>query len=392
MSSAPIRVLCCSSSLEGGGSERQIAALVRHLDRSRFAPELFLIRREGVHLNSIPKDVPIHCYHDNCKPKLLNWPGREHSRQVRYLATILKSRDIDVLYDRTYHMTQITGPATLKIGVPRISTVVSPPQSDFETCERRFRWIKRKLLSKAYRNADRVIAVSRGVAIEVQKYYHVPSERVRVIYSSVDEEEILKKSNQSPTSWQPSPNHFLRIACIGRLSQEKGHIYLLQAIRIVAKEHGERVHLDIAGDGPLKAALIDWCQEQQIDSLVKWHGYLPNPYPLLKSADLLCLPSLYEGLPNVVMEAMLLKVPVLAADCPTGPRELLGENLYGTLVAPANPRQLADSILDLIRNPQKWIAKTDTAQALIHQRHSMQAWIHTMQDCFLELSKARKQC
>lgn len=391
MTSAPIRVLCCSSSLEGGGSERQIASLVRYLDRSRFAPELFLLRREGVHLDSIPSDVPIHCYQDSCKAKFLNWPGREHSRQVRYLATILKSRSIDVLYDRTYHMTQITGPATLKTGVPRISTVVSPPQSDFETCERRFRWLKRKLLSKAYRNADRVIAVSRGVAIEVQKYYHVSSDRVRVIYSPIDQDVILFKANQSTSPSPPSANHILRIACIGRLSQEKGHIYLLQAIRIVAKEYGEKVHLDIVGDGPLKLTLTEWCREQQIDSLVNWHGYLPNPYPLLKSAELLCLPSLYEGLPNVVMEAMLLKVPVLAADCPTGPRELLGENLYGTLVAPANPRQLADAILDRIRNPQKWIAKTDIAQSVIHQRHSMQAWIHTMQDCFLEIIKPRKQ-
>jgi glycosyltransferase involved in cell wall biosynthesis len=391
MSSAPIRVLCCSSSLEGGGSERQIAALVRHLDRSRFAPELFLLRREGVHLDSIPGDVPIHCYQDACKPKLLHWPGREHSRQVRYLATILKSRGIFLLYDRTYHMTQITGPATLKTGVPRISTVVSPPQSDFENCERHFRWLKRKLLSKAYRNADRVIAVSRGVAIEVQKYYHVPSDHVRVIYSPVDQDDILNKANQSTTSAKPSDNHPLRIACIGRLSQEKGHIYLLQAIRIVAKEYGERVQLDIVGDGPLKAALTEWCREQQIDSSVNWHGYLTNPYPLLKSTELLCLPSLYEGLPNVVMEAMLLKVPVLAADCPTGPRELLGENLYGTLVTPANPRQLADAILDRIRNPQKWIAKTDSAQSIIHQRHSMQAWINTMQDCFLEIANSRKQ-
>ncbi len=101
--------------------------LAKHLDRSRFAPELLVLRRGGVLESLVPTDVPIHCLSDNVKPSSYYWPGAVHRAQVNALSQLLTARQIDVVYDRTFHMSLIAGPACSQVGVPRISTMVSPP-------------------------------------------------------------------------------------------------------------------------------------------------------------------------------------------------------------------------------------------------------------------------
>jgi glycosyltransferase involved in cell wall biosynthesis len=79
-------------------------------------------------------------------------------------------------------------------------------------------------------------------------------------------------------------------------------------------------------------------------------GFQPNPYPYLAQADLFALSSDHEGFGNVLVEAMALGVPVVATDCPYGPREILAGGQYGLLVPPGDERALADGLLSLLRD------------------------------------------
>ncbi len=387
---APLRILCCSSTLEGGGSERQMAALVRHLDRSRFAPEILLLHRRGPYLSEIPSDIPIHCYDESVPPFRLNWPGRVRSSQVKYIKRILRERRIDLVYDRAFHMTQIVAPAANSLAIPRISTIVNSPQADFLAYEKKYLWLKRRFLASAYRTATKVVALSRGLAVELQRYYHVPSDKVQVVYSPIDQDDILAKSHEACPDLD-SPNCQLRIICVGRLCEQKGQIYLLEAVKQLVHEKAIIPHLHMVGDGPLKGKLIEYCRENQIQSHVTWHGFLSNPFPLFQRANLLCLPSLYEGLPNVVMEAMFLGLPILATDCPTGPRELLGDDRFGKLIPVRSASAITEQVVDRLKNPETWLKRAELAKEVVKERHSLQHWLSVMQELFIRAVQEGKR-
>src|SRR5579863_783857 len=120
-----IRVLFAIGSLDGGGSERQIVTILRHLDRTRFAPMLYLIRRSGEFSNDVPSDVPVFAFEDRHSAPRRSLPGTVHRMQVRDLAQTLAEQRVDVIYDRTYHMTLIAAPAARHAGAARISVIVS---------------------------------------------------------------------------------------------------------------------------------------------------------------------------------------------------------------------------------------------------------------------------
>lgn len=376
--------------MEGGGSERQMAALIRDLDRSRFAPELFLLHRSGALLETLPADLPIHCYDEIVGQFYFNWPGRIRNSQIRCLRKLIVERHINLVYDRTLHMTQITGPATEGLNVARISTVVAAPIRDFENYEKTYRWLKRRLLARAYRTADKVLAVSRDLAAELQRYYHIPSDQVQVLYSPIDQDTILRQAAESIGLIDP-PHIELRILCVGRISESKGQRDLFDAAKIVLLERKRRIALHFVGDGPLREQLQRETELLGLSREIQFHGFSANPYPYFLQADLLCLPSHYEGLPNVVMEAMFLGVPVLATDCPTGPRELLGDQQYGTLVPVKNPRALADAIVNRIDHPLAWNERAQAAKTIATERHQLKTWLGAIERLFQATVDARKK-
>jgi glycosyltransferase involved in cell wall biosynthesis len=376
--------------MEGGGSERQMALLIRNLDRSRFAPELYLQRRTGPHLHSIPNDVPIHSFDEQKKTTWLNWPGRIRGQQIRHLRQTIQHNHFDLVFDRALHMTQLTGPATAGLNVARISTVVASPIDDFEFYEKRFRWIKRKLLAKAYLEADRVLAVSHSIAREMQGYYHVPSDRVTVLYSPIDQEQILAASTENIADYTDIPNAELRVLCLGRITEVKRQQDVYDAAKYLIQEKQRRIQIDFVGDGPLKINLEEQAKRDGLTTNIRFHGFRTNPFPFYRHTDLLCLASNCEGLPNVIMEAMFLGVPVLACDCSSGPKELLGEQKYGTLVPVKDPRALAMAMLDRIDRPQVWLDKAKLAAQIASERHQLPTWLKSIENLFEDVVRRRK--
>ncbi len=150
--------------MEGGGSERQTLNLLRRIDREQFDLGLYLLYKKGQLLDEVPKDVFVESFWErNASPKV-NWPGKINRMQVRDLVKTIRSRNSQVIYDRLFHMALLAGPAAKRTGVKRIAAIVSPPQNDLLTTERRFVWLKRWALSVSYRSADRLLTVSQGTA------------------------------------------------------------------------------------------------------------------------------------------------------------------------------------------------------------------------------------
>lgn len=326
--SRPIRLLLMISSMDGGGSERQTLMLLKHLDRSRFAPELYLLRRTGSLLDQVPADVPVHCFEDSAtraaeKPherslahfvfrlNRLPLPGKVHRQQVADVADLLAKRQIDVIYDRTFHMTLIAGEAALAAGVPRVSTIVSPPSRAVPLNAGRFLSIKKRRLQRSYRQSAAVIAVSHPTAQDASAFYQLPRSRFTVVANPVDSESLDQAVAKSP---QPSRDSRYTIACVGRISIEKGQMELVQAIIKLRSDYPDQPlpRVWMIGDGPLRASLQQTVRDELLDSSIEFIGHVAQPAPWIAAADAVCITSHFEGFPNVMLEAMAIGVPVIA--------------------------------------------------------------------------------
>lgn len=137
---------------------------------------------------------------------------------------------------------------------------------------------------------------------------------------------------------------------LGRLSHEKGVDLLLDAWSLVADQHPDWT-LSIVGDGPRSLELREQALDLAGADRIGWHSAVTDPRSILLEADLFALPSRTEGLPLVVAEAQACGVPVVAADCSSGVRQLVGE--WGLLVPRGDSRALA-AALDVAMSDQDW--------------------------------------
>lgn len=143
------------------------------------------------------------------------------------------------------------------------------------------------------------------------------------------------------------------VVSLGRLSRQKNLTFLLDVFSEVAKKAD--AHLWIIGDGEERGRLLEYSRRLALESKVTFTGSVRNPYSLLKQADAFVLTSVWEGLPQTIVEAMTLKVPVISVDCQTGPADMLGTGSErGWLVRENEKAEFADKLLQLLTaGPEK---------------------------------------
>jgi L-malate glycosyltransferase len=144
-------------------------------------------------------------------------------------------------------------------------------------------------------------------------------------------------------------DHAFNIGIVGRLTKVKGHAHLLKALARLT--HLDDLRLHVFGTGPLDGLCRRLCDEQGLTAKVRFHGFEPAIQRHMAALDLLIIPSEHEGLPYVLLEAMYLKVPVIASRV-GGLREVLEEGQCGVLVAPRDPAALAAAIEQAYWHPE----------------------------------------
>lgn len=154
----------------------------------------------------------------------------------------------------------------------------------------------------------------------------------------------------------------LKIISIGRLTNQKNQITLLKALYLLKNKLRVKFRLYLIGKGYNYNLLKNYIFQNQLQKNVKLAGYKKNASDYLKSSDLFILPSKYEGLPNTLIEAQVASVPIISANCPTGPKEILMNGRLGDLFTSGDHKDLCNKIYDYYKNKKKLKKKSILAK------------------------------
>lgn len=209
-------------------------------------------------------------------------------------------------------------------------------------------WLVPKLVKLLYGYADVVVANSKETAEDLSSL--LGREVLSVYNPTINQRiDILKVESIDEEWFHNDPRPYL--LSIGRLSLQKDYITLLKAYQCIRHQIGLR--LIILGDGEKRNELEEFIKMQNMEGDVVLPGFVANPYKFLLKAEAFVLSSIYEGLPNVLIEALSLEIPCISTNCKSGPSEILSEGRGGLLVPVGDYGKLGDGILEILMNPAK---------------------------------------
>ena len=211
-------------------------------------------------------------------------------------------------------------------------------------------WSQNKLKNLVFkyvlRNADKVIVNSLDFKKRFKTKFKIHTE---CIYNPLNKNEIIKKSKlKNKIKFDKKK---LKLINVGRYSDQKDQLTLLKAVNRIKDK--VKFNLLLVGRGAEKEKLIKYIRNNDLSRHVRLIDFQNNPYNLIKSSDIFILSSLYEGLPNVLLESQVLKRFIISSDCPTGPREILLNGNAGLLFKVGDYIKLSNLILQYSKNKKK---------------------------------------
>jgi len=199
------------------------------------------------------------------------------------------------------------------------------------------------------KEVDYVVAVSRDLQKEAEIKLGIGKDRITTIYNPIVGEEMFEKAKEEPEEYKAFPNS-IKIVMVARLATgHKDFQTLLHAFSLLRERYRE-AKLFLVGEGEGREQILKWIEELGLNDNVLLLGPRLNPYPYIRYADIFVLSSFIEGLGMVIVEAMALGCPVVATNCPTGPRELIGNNENGILVPMRDPVKMAEAMMRILED------------------------------------------
>jgi glycosyltransferase involved in cell wall biosynthesis len=276
---------------------------------------------------------------------------KQRVRQMLFsLVLEIKSRNPDVIFTAEDHLNLIVVIAA-KLAGSSAKITASSRVTPFDTYSNRWfskRWWLKQFARVIMPHADVLSCVSADM---VAQYHEAFGETKHVCVYNVVVDANSRQRSIEPVlhPWANSKAYPLIVAA-GRLARWKGFDLLIDAAALLAKRVSFR--LLILGDGPEREPLAQRIRDYSLEQVIELVGYVENPLKFFSRADVFVLSSRVEGLPNVLVEAMMCGATPVATDCATGPREVLrGGGRYGYLVPIEDPDALAQGMFEAIHSP-----------------------------------------
>lgn len=288
--------------------------------------------------------------------------------QVFKVCRIIKREQIDLVQTTLFYADVIGALAAKLTGVDAViswDTVSHPPDSH----ETRLR--HKLSYQLCMRFVKRIVAVSEGVKKYLIEDRKIASKKIVIIHYGIDLS-LFKSRNgfldKRKRSELGLPDHKIVIGTVARLEIQKGHRYLIAAAPEIINKFSNVVFV-FAGDGTLRQELETQVNELGLQENFRFLGFRKDVKELLFAFDVFVLPSLFEGLPNVILEAMASGRPIVATAV-DGTPELIEHNETGLLVPPKSPHALQEQILNLLENEEKGSKLGRQAKEMAKQKFS----------------------
>jgi glycosyltransferase involved in cell wall biosynthesis len=331
-------------SVRGGGAQRVVVNLLQGLSERGVPADLVLAVAEGVFLDQLPAAVRLV---DLRAPRLIRslvpLVGYLRRERPRYLVSSMSAANLIALW-----AARLAGRRT-----PVMVTVHNTmSRSTFAEGALSGRLASR-LMRTFYPWADSVAAVSRGAADDLARTTGLIRQKIHVIYNPVITPALLAMAREAPDHPWLGPGQSPVVLGVGRLTRQKDFPTLIRAFAEV-RRHGP-ARLIILGDGEDRSALEALVGELGIAVDVALPGFRENAMAYMARSALFVLSSAWEGLPTVLIEALAVGTRVLSTDCPSGPREILGDGALGALVPVGDVPAMATAILRELHRPRRAI-------------------------------------
>lgn len=316
------RILFLIESLSGGGAEKVLSILLKHIDKTKFDITLCTIVDTGIYAEEVKRYVKYTSILGNLQKKnllgkilykiLYLFIYRILSPQLIYTLLIPKGNDIEIAFVEGF-CTKILSHSSNK-KAKKIAWVHTDLINNH--------WItsvykNKQEEKKSYQRYDKIIGVSNTATNAIKQLYNVNN--AITLYNPIENDNIRKRANE-PIALPPKVQA-VRMVTIGRFVPQKAYDRLLRVIKHLY-EDGYSIELWILGDGEQRPILEEYINTYSLSKIVTLWGFQKNPYPYLKHSDIFVCSSISEGYSTAVNEALILQLPVITTAC-SGMDELL---------------------------------------------------------------------
>ncbi len=332
---APATLLYVITSTGTGGAEKALLELVRRIDRARYRIVVCSLKRPGAYGARLAAAAD-EFYHLGLSEAAGLRAVLNFLPALLRMVKILRRVRPDILHCFLFRASIMGRLAACLCPGPAVIAAVRVNEQNA------FKYFCERLTSSM---VSCYTAVTEEVRQAMIERAHVAPEKIHTIYNGIE-----CPAPDAVVPGRETSEKETRLALIGRLHRQKGHGHLLEALKIMISE-GRRVHLYLAGDGPDEEMLRRQARKLSIADAVTFSGVVDDMVAFMADIDIVVLPSLWEGMPNVLLEAMTALRPIVATRLP-GIEELVRDGESALLCEPGLARPLASAIMRLMDDPE----------------------------------------
>ena len=347
-----MKVLVLHGHLSMGGEERVLLNVLKNLVELDYDVDLLITWNHGennLFENEIPEKVNYKFLFDNYdgKSKIIKEIYRIKAKTVylKKVEKIIKEKKYDVVIDYSSNLLKYNN---FDIKVPVFAWI------HFSlTFGEQLSTDKIEKYKKQYKKYDKILAICDTMKDEFVEILGIDKNKVELVYNPINLEIIKEKEEDINPEYENylKEDYFLQVS---RLTQQKQPEHLVD-IYYKLKQRGIKEKLYFIGDGEKVELIKQKIKEYNLENDVILLGQIENPYPFFKNAKLFVHTGRYEGLPTVLLESLAFGTPVVAYDCPTGPKDILGKNSkYGALIPLNDKDTFVEKVYELMNNNEKY--------------------------------------
>lgn len=345
------KIIIVCQSLSGGGTEVALTELINHLDSRTYDVTLLLLDKDMDFFNRIKRNININIikfdnqiWHNLVSMKALN------GKIIKKTAFNNKFKIYDIALNHV-HSSALKTKYDLAIDFYGYGSFTTTVVAKKITATKKATWIHDaqmpwiKNIDDCLTYFDRIFCVSKTIKSVFDHKYPKYSAQSEVLYNFIDKDMIIKKAMDFvPAEFK---NDYFNIVSVGRLTEQKGFDIALNAAKLL-KRQDIKFHWYIIGDGKDKKKLERQLRKLKLNDCFFFLGKKANPYPYIKNSDLFVLPSRHEGYSIAILEARVLKVPIVVSSIPVNKEQIT--NKKNGLISELTPTDLSSCILRMCQD------------------------------------------